>query len=211
MQSLELLLSVFLFLLYGAWCSPTPGSFGTLLDYLEQVKSPNASVFTVEDTDQKNRKCEQITSPICRSNNNYNLTAMPNMFGHQTQTEASGFLYHFMPLLRENCYQYMSQLICSIFLPICVPGHNLPIPPCRSFCEAAKHGCEPVLQRNSLTWNDVMHCDRFPESNPENNVCLMPLPPRQGTVTHLPTPTPTWNPQHTAKTCRYYCCSNTSL
>ena len=49
-----------------------------------------------------NGRCEPITSPLCRDIP-YNMTIMPNIFGHRTQQEAMVELARdWLPLIRVN-------------------------------------------------------------------------------------------------------------
>ncbi|KAM7376859.1 hypothetical protein PAMA_013568 [Pampus argenteus] len=58
--------------------------------------------------------------------------------------------------------------------------------PCASFCEAAREGCEPVLQMFNASWPDFLRCTQFsnasfasppPSSSPSPTATASPAPP----------------------------------
>ncbi|XP_060750870.1 atrial natriuretic peptide-converting enzyme isoform X1 [Tachysurus vachellii] len=73
------------------------------------------------------------------------------------------FLRFFTYLNRLNCYSHIMLFGCTIALPQCVTdgGNMRVILPCQSFCEAAKEGCESVLQMFNTSWPDFLRCSQF--------------------------------------------------
>lgn len=53
-----------------------------------------------------------------------------------------------------------------MYAPICTIM-EMPILPCRSMCEEAKKGCEPLMNRFGFAWPDKFNCSSFPESGTE--------------------------------------------
>ena len=147
------------------------------------------------------RKCEPITIPICKQVG-YNLTYMPNKFGHKTQYDAGLVIHQFWPLVTINCSPHLMHLVCSLYAPVCDPIFGKEVVPCRSFCEEVRDACEPVMTKNSFSWPDNLRCSNFP-SRTENPICMKPdssektpKPTSQDgmVVTHRPNNIPVLNP-----------------
>uniref|UniRef100_A0A668A3T8 Corin, serine peptidase n=1 Tax=Myripristis murdjan TaxID=586833 RepID=A0A668A3T8_9TELE len=71
----------------------------------------------------------------------------------------------FSYLSRLSCYRHIMLFGCSLALPECIAGNNTHdrhvLLPCASFCEAAREGCEPVLQMFNASWPDFLRCSQF--------------------------------------------------
>ncbi|XP_068179074.1 uncharacterized protein [Antennarius striatus] len=102
--------------------------------------------------------CQPITVPLCKDLP-YSDTIMPNMIGHERQEDAGLVLNTFTPLIQVGCYPHMKLLLCSVYTPECVSGK--PRPPCRTLCEQARSGCEPVLNRFGFQWPESLRCEAF--------------------------------------------------
>ncbi|XP_074603279.1 frizzled-5-like [Brevipalpus obovatus] len=116
--------------------------------------------------DEPTVKCEVITLPMCQGIG-YNMTSMPNQFHHEKQEEAGLEAHQFLPLVGMKCSDDLQFFLCSMYTPICMeefPGH---VPPCRSVCERARHGCESIMRRNGFTWPEFMECKNFPNFGTE--------------------------------------------
>lgn len=182
---------------------------GLLTNYINKIYNGTNPDF-LQATEPK--RCEKVSVPMCINKTSYQLTSMPNHAGHENQEEAASYIYQFAPL---SCYEYLTQFVCSVFLPMCVKEIDTPIPPCRSFCEEARRGCEPIINQIGHGWPDIMWCSQFPEYKPGSSsskeLCLMPNKPdtiRTSTykVTVDPTtPRPRVGPKESklSKTCKY--------
>lgn len=106
--------------------------------------------------------CEPITIPICKDIG-YNQTFMPNILGHETQTDAGLEVTTYHPLVKINCSPQLSLFLCALYLPVCTIL-TTPIPPCRSVCIAARDGCSELMNRFGHDWPEYMACDKFPDS-----------------------------------------------
>ncbi|KAM7326386.1 hypothetical protein ACRRTK_014864 [Alexandromys fortis] len=74
------------------------------------------------------------------------------------------FLKFFMYLHRLSCYQHILLFGCSLAFPECIiDGDD------RSFCEAAKEGCESVLGMVNSSWPDSLRCSQFRDHTESNN------------------------------------------
>lgn len=102
--------------------------------------------------------CQPITVPICKDQP-YSQTLLPNSLGHHSQDNASLALHTFMPLLHSGCSAQLKPFLCSVYTPECVQGQARP--PCRTLCEQARSGCEPVLNRFGFQWPAGLRCETF--------------------------------------------------
>lgn len=109
-------------------------------------------------------KCEPITISICK-NIPYNMTIMPNLFGHTRQEEAGYEVYQFAPLVKVGCSPDLQFFLCLLYVPLCTILDH-PIPPCRSLCESARV-CETVMKTFRLDWPENLECSKFPEDGTE--------------------------------------------
>ncbi|KAK0049359.1 secreted frizzled-related protein 3 [Biomphalaria pfeifferi] len=117
-------------------------------------------------------QCEPIEIPKCRAMP-YNMTQMPNLVHHNTQENARLVFEKFEVLLDQNCSDSLLFLLCSIYVPICaVSLQPEAIPPCRSVCEKAKAGCEPLMNSYNVSWPESLDCSRLPRY--ERGVCVSP-------------------------------------
>uniref|UniRef100_W5KA79 Corin, serine peptidase n=1 Tax=Astyanax mexicanus TaxID=7994 RepID=W5KA79_ASTMX len=78
-------------------------------------------------------------------------------------TELEMFLKFFSYLSRLSCYRHIMLFGCSIALPQCIQQGDSSrfLLPCQSFCEAAREGCEPVLQMFNASWPEFLRCSQF--------------------------------------------------
>lgn len=102
-------------------------------------------IFIDDVTGEEKFKCEPIKIPMCQGIG-YNLTYMPNPFNHETQVEAGLVVHQFWPLLKIECSQDMQFFVCSLYAPICMENYKRPLKVCRSVCERAKQGCQPLMR-----------------------------------------------------------------
>lgn len=120
----------------------------------------------------KVRNCEPINVPMCQQILGYNVTASPNLVGHETQSEASDQLKTFQPLLQYGCSRRLLFFLCSTYVPMCTEKVHQLIGPCRPLCESVRSKCEPVLNQFGFPWLPILNCTRFPPRNDANNMCM---------------------------------------
>jgi len=120
----------------------------------------------------KQKQCQKITIPLCKEVG-YNLTYMPNRFGHKTQFDAGLIIHQFSPLVLINCSALLTHFVCSLYAPMCDPVFYKDVEPCRSFCEDVRDSCEPVMKSNGFSWPEHLKCSNFPTRS-ENNICMKP-------------------------------------
>ncbi|VEL37798.1 unnamed protein product [Protopolystoma xenopodis] len=81
--------------------------------------------------------------------------------------------HQFYPLVEIQCSPDLRFFLCSIYTPICLANFAHALPPCRSVCERARHGCAPIMAMHNFSWPARMHCDQFPQfENPEGLLCM---------------------------------------
>lgn len=130
--------------------------------------SLSSSVAYVTRIDQ----CEAIEIPRCRAMP-YNMTQMPNLMHHNTQENARLVFEKFEILIDQHCSDVLLFLLCSIYVPICaVSLQPDAIPPCRSVCEKARAGCEPLMNAYKVPWPESLDCSKLPSY--ERGVCVSP-------------------------------------
>nr|XP_035149642.1 atrial natriuretic peptide-converting enzyme isoform X2 [Callithrix jacchus] len=123
--------------------------------------------------DQSHRNtsaCMNITHSQCQMLP-YHATLTP-LLSVVRNMEVEKFLKFFTYLHRLSCYQHIMLFGCSLAFPECITdgddSHGLL--PCRSFCEAAKEGCESVLGMVNYSWPDFLKCSQFRNETESSNV-----------------------------------------
>nr|XP_058155038.1 atrial natriuretic peptide-converting enzyme isoform X2 [Dasypus novemcinctus] len=121
--------------------------------------------------------CVNITHSQCQMLP-YNTTITP-LFSIVKSMEMETFLKFFTSLYRLGCYQHIMLFGCSLMFPQCLSDgdDSLGLLPCRSFCEAAKEGCESILEMVNSSWPDFLRCSQFRNQTESNNVsrfCFSP-------------------------------------
>lgn len=139
----------------------------------EQTQGPlaNSKTHGAPSSGGGSSRCEVITIPMCRGIG-YNVTSMPNELNHDTQEEAGLEVHQFWPLVEIKCSPDLLFFLCSMYAPICIEEYLQPLPPCQSVCERAKAGCAPLMLSYGFSWPDKMACDKFPQHNDPENLCM---------------------------------------
>uniref|UniRef100_A0A3B3T5H2 Secreted frizzled related protein 4 n=1 Tax=Paramormyrops kingsleyae TaxID=1676925 RepID=A0A3B3T5H2_9TELE len=116
--------------------------------------------------------CEPMRIPMCRTMP-WNITRMPNHLYHSTQKNAILAIEQYEELLGINCSPDLRFFLCAMYAPICTMEfmHD-PIKPCKSLCERARDGCEPVLRYYNLSWPESLACEDLPVY--DRGVCISP-------------------------------------
>ncbi|KPP75862.1 secreted frizzled-related protein 3-like [Scleropages formosus] len=103
----------------------------------------------------------------------WNITKMPNHLHHSTQANAVLAIEQFEGLLSTGCSPDLLFFLCAMYAPICtIDFQHDPIKPCKSVCERAKCGCEPVMRRYNHTWPESLACEELPVY--DRGVCISP-------------------------------------
>ncbi|XP_048826455.1 atrial natriuretic peptide-converting enzyme isoform X2 [Brienomyrus brachyistius] len=123
--------------------------------------------------------CSDISQSQCHMLP-YNRTSVFSRRVIVKSVEVDMFLKFFSYLNRLSCYRHIMLFGCSLALPECVTEgeERRLIFPCMSFCEAARDGCEPVLQMFNASWPDFLRCSQFSNQSAAGNsgsaVCYSP-------------------------------------
>uniref|UniRef100_A0A8C3TTD0 Corin, serine peptidase n=1 Tax=Catharus ustulatus TaxID=91951 RepID=A0A8C3TTD0_CATUS len=146
------------------------------------TQSSSWTTMPLSHIDQMNKNSntfrENITNSQCQMLP-YNYTTVTSVLSIVKNIEMEKFLKFFSYLNRLNCYQHIMLFGCSLALPECISDgdDSRGLLPCRTFCEAAKEGCEPVLGMVNASWPDFLKCSQF-QSKTENDtttgVCFSP-------------------------------------
>lgn len=133
-------------------------------------------------------KCVPITIPLC-DKLQYNTTMMPNLLGHQTQEDAGLEVAQYTPLVKKQCSPDLQIFLCTLYAPVCTILEK-PIPPCRSLCQSARKGCEPVVMRFGFQWPKHLECSSFPVKDEPRVLCVGD-DEMENSATNSPSPSPT--------------------
>ncbi|NXF70060.1 SFRP4 protein, partial [Ciccaba nigrolineata] len=80
-----------------------------------------------------------------------------------------------------GCSPVLPFFLCAMYAPICTLEFLYdPIKPCRSVCQRARDGCEPIMRRYNHSWPESLACDDLPVY--DRGVCISP----EAIVTDLP-------------------------
>ncbi|KAM7366674.1 hypothetical protein PAMP_016089 [Pampus punctatissimus] len=158
-----------------------------LPDWLTSVTSLSTAwpigTTAVSDTGQ----CQLIVEPQCHMLP-YNQTWLSSSVAVVKSSEVDMLLRFFSYLSRLSCYRHIMLFGCSLALPECIAADGATnrrvVLPCASFCEAAREGCEPVLQMFNASWPDFLRCTQFSNasfallsSSPSPTATASPAPP----------------------------------
>uniref|UniRef100_A0A4W5N383 Frizzled class receptor 2 n=1 Tax=Hucho hucho TaxID=62062 RepID=A0A4W5N383_9TELE len=113
--------------------------------------------------------CQPISIPLC-TDIAYNQTIMPNLVGHYNQEDAGLEVHQFYPLVKVQCSPELKFFLCSMYAPVCTVLEKA-IPPCRSICERAKHGCEALMNKFGFQWPERLRCENFPVLG-DGHICV---------------------------------------
>ncbi|KAM4027575.1 secreted frizzled-related protein 4 isoform 3-T3 [Anomaloglossus baeobatrachus] len=124
--------------------------------------------------------CETVRIPLCKDMP-WNITRMPNHLHHSTQENAILAIEQYQELVDINCSPVLNFFLCAMYAPICTLEflHD-PIKPCKSVCQRAKDGCEPIMKRYNHSWPENLACDDLPVY--DRGVCIAP----EAIVTDIP-------------------------
>uniref|UniRef100_A0A8D0EY64 Secreted frizzled related protein 4 n=1 Tax=Strix occidentalis caurina TaxID=311401 RepID=A0A8D0EY64_STROC len=124
--------------------------------------------------------CEAVRIPMCRPMP-WNITRMPNHLHHSTQENAVLAIEQYEELVGTGCSPVLPFFLCAMYAPICTLEFLYdPIKPCRSVCQRARDGCEPIMRRYNHSWPESLACDDLPVY--DRGVCISP----EAIVTDLP-------------------------
>lgn len=121
-------------------------------------------------------ECQEIHIDICK-NIGYNMTKLPNRFGHERQMEAEMQLKTFLPLVQYKCHDNLTFFLCSVHVPMCDPSINYAIGPCESMCRSVIDKCESIITSFGFEIPDYLNCSEFPPENKPEMMCMqLPTP-----------------------------------
>ncbi|XP_029986017.1 atrial natriuretic peptide-converting enzyme isoform X2 [Sphaeramia orbicularis] len=136
--------------------------------------------------------CQLIVEPQCHMLP-YNQTWLSSAVSVVKSSEVDMLLRFFSYLSRLSCYRHIMLFGCSLALPECVTTDTYSrrlVLPCSSFCEAAREGCEPVLQMFNASWPDFLRCSQFSNASSASSASASPV------ATEGPAPPACYTPRH---------------
>ncbi|XP_059616149.1 uncharacterized protein LOC132261342 [Phlebotomus argentipes] len=115
--------------------------------------------------------CLPVIVKFCQNHQlPYNFTVFPNYIGHFGQPEAQVELDAYDALVDVRCYELVSLLLCSLFVPKC-SSTGTTVPPCRSLCTETMRRCGFFFEVFGLELPEYIKCHLFTESsNPDECV-----------------------------------------
>ncbi|XP_033962047.1 atrial natriuretic peptide-converting enzyme isoform X1 [Pseudochaenichthys georgianus] len=150
---------------YSSSSQATPTQpYTTTPDWLTSVTSLSTAWPISSTAATESAVCQLIDEPQCNNMLPYNLTWLSSSVAVVKSSEVDMLLRFFGYLSRLSCYRHIMLFGCSLALPECIAdtSHNRRVLlPCFSFCEAAREGCEPVLQMFNASWPDFLRCSQF--------------------------------------------------
>ncbi|KAJ6637279.1 Frizzled-3, partial [Pseudolycoriella hygida] len=100
------------------------------------------------------------------------MTAMPNLAGHQSQTDAENMINELLPIMDSDCSRQARFLLCASMFPLCSPDVSRPVAACKSLCETVKSECSQ--DSVAILWPKFIDCDALPQ--PERQELCMEVP-----------------------------------
>ena len=128
----------------------------------------------VSSFDTKNKektKCEAMNVDQCRSLG-YNVTGIPNMFGHTRQIDVAEKLMGINELLTSTCAEPVRLFFCSMYAPVCSTKTDSLIMSCGELCEYVTRRCKPTAAKFKIPWLDEWNCSQFHWQNNRDEMCV---------------------------------------
>ncbi|XP_061664988.1 atrial natriuretic peptide-converting enzyme isoform X2 [Syngnathoides biaculeatus] len=148
---------------HGSQATPTL-QISTAAELLTSVTSLSSTWLTSATSAPDSGGCQALAEPQCHMLP-YNQTWLSSAVAVVKSSEVDMLLRFFSYLSRLSCYKHIMLFGCSLALPQCFHDvgtrHRWVTLPCASFCEAAREGCEPVLQMFNASWPDFLRCSQF--------------------------------------------------
>ncbi|TKS93327.1 Atrial natriuretic peptide-converting enzyme [Collichthys lucidus] len=174
---------------------PTQPYTSTPPDWLTSVASLSTAWPIGTTAAPDSGSCQLIAEPQCHMLP-YNQTWLSSSVAVVKSSEVDMLLRFFSYLSRLSCYRHIMLFGCSLALPECVAADKMHsrrvVLPCASFCEAAREGCEPVLQMFNASWPEFLRCSQFSNTT----AATLPAPSSSSpTATASPAPYTCYTPR----------------
>ncbi|XP_061149819.1 atrial natriuretic peptide-converting enzyme isoform X1 [Syngnathus typhle] len=162
--------------------APSTPPMTTAADLLTSVPSLSSTWLTAATSTPHAGGCQPLAEPQCHMLP-YNQTWLSSSVAVVKSSEVDMLLRFFSYLSRLSCYKHIMLFGCSLALPQCFHDddaqHRWVVLPCASFCEAARKGCEPVLQMFNISWPDFLRCSQFSRATSSSATSPACYTPRQ--------------------------------
>ena len=110
--------------------------------------------------------CNSVINKVKELCNFYPYTTIDAL----EQKHALQIITHFGSLFSSRCSTFTRILVCSRFVPFCIPPHHF-LQPCRQLCEEVKSSCIHLFKKLETPWPAALNCSSLPTSP---NLCLSP-------------------------------------
>lgn len=116
----------------------------------------------------------EIVLPMCRNFLPYNMTKLPNSFGHDTQVEVYRHIEHQWAYMDYGCSRNFRLFVCSLYLPKYDPGTQTNVGPCKETCNQARKKCKKTMKQQGSRWPRHYKCNKLPSTRSPRQ-CLPPV------------------------------------
>lgn len=93
---------------------------------------------------------------------------VPNYLNQTTVEEVQVLLNDWAWLLKSHCHHSLEWFFCLLLVPKCGSMVQLPVLPCRSFCEVLRDSCWTLLDKGRLP----VECHTLPDEEDDGYQCL---------------------------------------
>nr|XP_020444107.1 atrial natriuretic peptide-converting enzyme [Monopterus albus] len=158
-----------------------------LPDWLTSVASLSSTTWpfsTIPTPDTGS--CQLIAEPQCHMLP-YNQTWLSSSATVVKSSEVDMLLRRIMGICVLLWHPTLT--FCCVCVCVCAYMRRRVVLPCVSFCQAAREGCEPVLQMFNASWPDFLRCSQF------SNVTSALSSPSSPTATAGPAPSTCYMPR----------------
>ncbi|KAL4216345.1 hypothetical protein ACF0H5_024072 [Mactra antiquata] len=117
---------------------------------------------------------QEIMLPMCRNFLPYNMTKLPNQFGHLTQVEVYRHIEHQWAYMDYGCSNNFRLFVCALYLPKYEAENKPTIGPCKETCNRARSRCKGPMKQTKSRWPKKFKCGKLP-SRKGKEECLRPI------------------------------------
>lgn len=103
--------------------------------------------------------------PFCASTAGERFV-VPNHLNQSSVEEVQDLLSEWAWLLKSHCHHSLEWFFCLLLVPEC--GSQMPLLPCRSFCEVLRDSCWTLLDEGHLP----VECHALPDEDDEGSQCV---------------------------------------
>lgn len=126
---------------------------------------------------------QTIYLTMCKNFLPYNLTRLPNRFGHMTQMEINRHIEPLWTYIDYGCSNNFRLFVCSTFLPKYDLQTRKSSSPCKEMCQKARQRCKPAFKQTNSKWPRSLKCNKLPRQR-GGETCIEPVTESRGQLQH---------------------------